>query len=34
MLINKEGGEVSIQRNIRVDIRRKNTDTIKNRDGT
>jgi len=34
MLMTKEGGGVSIQRNIRIDIRRKNTNITKNRDGT
>ena len=34
MLMNKEIIGVFIQRNIRVDIRRKNTNITKNRDGT
>lgn len=34
MLMNKEIIRVFIQRNIRVDIRRKNMNITKNRDGT
>ena len=34
MLMNKEIIGVFIQRNIRVDIRRKNMNITKNRDGT
>ena len=30
----KEGGGVFIQRNIRVDIRRKNMNITRNKDGT
>ena len=34
ILMSKEIKGVSIQRNIRVDIRRKNTNITRNRDGT
>ena len=34
MVMTKESRGVFIQRNIRVDIRRKNTNITKNRDGT